>query len=303
VPLTRTFTGRDIAIANSYSKAVLRAACEAVLSEREYVDYFPSYEMAMLSNPALVWRSDRIHVAQSFVGKIVGHMLDHYIDGVEAAAAHYQRARARFAAGAAIEAESEARRALAARPDHREARMLLALALEIQKRWADAEPELRQVLDTDAQRSDVRVLLARVLASEDRIEEAMAMLDEAIGLPSFTADDFFGCERVLARAPADDAIRFSQRAVELFPRHVGVHEQLTAAMLRANREAEAMAALKRAAALSHPTPAILIPLARLLIKAGERNGALDCVEAALNEEPRNKDALRLRAELQADAAA
>ena len=303
VPLTRTFTGRDIALANSYSKAVLRAACEAVLPARENVDYFPSYEMATLSNPSLVWRSDRIHVAQSFVGKIVGHMLDHYIDGVEVAAAHYQRARVHLAGGAAGEAESGARQAIEARPDHHEARLLLASALEIQKRWSEAEAELRHVLGVDGQRPNVLAQLSRVLAAEDRVDEAIAMLDEAIGLPSFTVGDFLSCDRVLARAPADEAVRLGQRAVELFPRHVLVHERLTAALLRTPRKEDAVAALKRAAALSHPTLVILLPLARLLIEGGQRKEALSWVEAALNEEPRNKEAIALRAELLAEAAA
>jgi tetratricopeptide (TPR) repeat protein len=297
VPLTRTFTGRDIAIANTHSKAVLRAACDAVLGEREGVDYFPSYEMATLSNPALVWRSDRVHVSQGFVGKIVGHMLDHYIEGVEAAAAHYQRARTLIAAGSYGEAEAEAREALAARPDHLEARLVLARVLEGRKLWSEAEAELRVALAADPQRADVRAKLSRVLAGANRVEEAVAMLDEAMATPSFTFADFLGADRTLASAPADEAVRLGQRAIEMFPLHVLVHERLTAALLRAERKPEAMEALQRAAKLSHPTPEILLPLARLLLEAGDREGALARVQHAISEDPRNKEAVWLRNEL------
>jgi hypothetical protein len=43
VPLYLTFSGEDIIVANTYSKSVLRAACDAVENSREHVDYFPSY--------------------------------------------------------------------------------------------------------------------------------------------------------------------------------------------------------------------------------------------------------------------
>ncbi len=45
VPLVATYTGQPVVVATSYSKSVLRAACEAVVRDRAAVDYFPSYEM------------------------------------------------------------------------------------------------------------------------------------------------------------------------------------------------------------------------------------------------------------------
>ena len=77
VPLRFTFTGADIVVANTYSKSVLRAACEAVVRSRERIDYFPSYEAVMLSSRG-VWQKDRRHVTDRFVRKIVADLTERY---------------------------------------------------------------------------------------------------------------------------------------------------------------------------------------------------------------------------------
>lgn len=45
VPLTATATGSHVLVANTYSKSVLRAAAGQLAQEREYVEYFPAYEL------------------------------------------------------------------------------------------------------------------------------------------------------------------------------------------------------------------------------------------------------------------
>jgi hypothetical protein len=47
IPLQLTFSKNDIFSANIYSKSVLRAAVENVISTDEGVFYFPSYELAL----------------------------------------------------------------------------------------------------------------------------------------------------------------------------------------------------------------------------------------------------------------
>ena len=49
-------------IANSYSKSVLRAAVEQVVSEHDHVEYFSSFESIMLSDREEVFGGDLIHV-------------------------------------------------------------------------------------------------------------------------------------------------------------------------------------------------------------------------------------------------
>jgi len=78
VPLNATFLDRDVLISNTYSKAVLRAAIEQIVAEDSSISYFPSYELVALSDPGLVWHSDRRHVRQEFVNQIVIHFIRHY---------------------------------------------------------------------------------------------------------------------------------------------------------------------------------------------------------------------------------
>ena len=49
VPLTATNTGNHVLVATSASKAILRAVTDAMVSEFDYIDYFPSYEI--ISSP------------------------------------------------------------------------------------------------------------------------------------------------------------------------------------------------------------------------------------------------------------
>lgn len=80
VPFGRSFSGQDAITANTYSKSVLRAISGVVANEFPNVEYFPSYESAMLSKSAEVWRDDLIHISNSFVAKIVGHLVDSFVE-------------------------------------------------------------------------------------------------------------------------------------------------------------------------------------------------------------------------------
>lgn len=80
VPLNATFVNRDILISNTYSKACLRAAVEEIYWSYGFVDYFPSYEMVVLSDPNIVWEADRRHVKESFVDRIMQSFMETYVE-------------------------------------------------------------------------------------------------------------------------------------------------------------------------------------------------------------------------------
>ncbi|HXP74970.1 MAG TPA: GSCFA domain-containing protein [Stellaceae bacterium] len=80
VPLTGTFSGMDVVIANSYGKSVLRAVAQLIRDEFDQVDYFPSYEMVMMSNEKSVWEHDLMHVTDQFVRRIVGTFVKNYVE-------------------------------------------------------------------------------------------------------------------------------------------------------------------------------------------------------------------------------
>ena len=79
VPMSETFSGRDVLLANTLSKATLRAAAETFATQHDCVDYFPSYEMVTMSPRDQAYGMDRIHVADEVVGSIMEEFIRNYI--------------------------------------------------------------------------------------------------------------------------------------------------------------------------------------------------------------------------------
>lgn len=79
VPLQRTFTGRDIIVANTYSKSVLRAVATEIVETFDGVDYFPSFEMVMFTERAGAWQHDQRHVSTGVVNAITHRFLEAYM--------------------------------------------------------------------------------------------------------------------------------------------------------------------------------------------------------------------------------
>ncbi len=75
VPLSATFSHRDVAVANTLSKSMLRSCAETWIGRHPEIVYFPSYEMATLSDRALVYEADGIHIQQTFVDEIMRHFM------------------------------------------------------------------------------------------------------------------------------------------------------------------------------------------------------------------------------------
>lgn len=81
VPLGATFRQQDVLLANMYSKSVLRVGVEKFVSDKDNVNYFPSYEFVSLSNPELVWHEEDFrHVNHTFVDYIMGNVMAQFTD-------------------------------------------------------------------------------------------------------------------------------------------------------------------------------------------------------------------------------
>ena len=78
VPLATTFSGADVAAANTLSKATLRCAAEMVCRAHDDVDYFPSFEMASLPDRSKVYAEDGIHVREDVVKDIISLAVEAY---------------------------------------------------------------------------------------------------------------------------------------------------------------------------------------------------------------------------------
>lgn len=78
VPLQNTFSGRDIVVANTFSKSLLRTIADTWAYKHTNVSYFPSYEIVMNSNQNLVWEDDRRHVKGLVTQYIMEIFKKHY---------------------------------------------------------------------------------------------------------------------------------------------------------------------------------------------------------------------------------
>src|SRR5581483_5094674 len=88
VPLSETFSGRDVLTANLYSKSTLRAAADIFAQSHLDVDYFPSYDIVSMSPRVSSYEPDCLHVADSVVGRIIQMFLRIYL-GTTAAAPQF----------------------------------------------------------------------------------------------------------------------------------------------------------------------------------------------------------------------
>jgi tetratricopeptide (TPR) repeat protein len=180
VPLGATFTGSDVAVANCYSKSVLRAAAEAAVAEFDHIEYFPSYESVTLSERALAFAEDQIHVTGPLVAFNVDRMIRRYMGGAEletsrdviARALEERRARRPAAALKILQT------AWAGDPENTELTVALAGALLQARSGKVAEKMLLARLDKGPDLA-AHILLATYYNGAGRHEEAAAQAEMA----------------------------------------------------------------------------------------------------------------------------
>ncbi|MBC2776736.1 GSCFA domain-containing protein [Parasphingopyxis marina] len=78
VPMFATHRREDVLVANSYSKSVLRAVAEQIVTADQRIVYFPSYESIMLSDRRIAWMDDFVHVTRPMVEFNIARMVDAY---------------------------------------------------------------------------------------------------------------------------------------------------------------------------------------------------------------------------------
>jgi hypothetical protein len=184
VPLGRTFTGHDVIIANGYSKAVLRAVAADIVEKNRHVDYFPSYEMVMLSDPRSSWEDDQRHVDDARVGKVVQMFVDSYFPEL----AGKPTARTRYVEAKILSSQRRTEEALnefmALRPLFAgDQAFLNDMCLAAESAGAvQLAVELHFELDRLENRSLARqVRLAQCFARLNQHEQALALAEASIG--------------------------------------------------------------------------------------------------------------------------
>jgi tetratricopeptide (TPR) repeat protein len=180
VPLTATFTDADVAVANSYSKSVLRAAVEPLVARHGHVEYFPSYESVLLTERAIAFGDDQVHVSHGMVRFNVDRMIRKYAKAGETDTVSDIIARAREdrRMGLFRVALGRLQRAWTEHPDHPQ----LAVALADLLLRAGNGPAAEAMLLAHLEKHDTvgaRVLLARYYNNSGRHEAAALQTEKA----------------------------------------------------------------------------------------------------------------------------
>jgi tetratricopeptide (TPR) repeat protein len=182
VPLTATFTTSDVAIANSYSKSVLRAAIEPLLT-RDNVDYFPSYESVVLTDRSIAFGEDQVHVEGALVRFNVDRMIAHSVtpDDPDGATDAISRARDDSRTGLFRAGLARLQQSWSANPGDPSLAVALGRALFRAGNEAAAEALLITQLDR-GEDAAVRTLLAHHYNEVGRYEEAALHAEKACEL-------------------------------------------------------------------------------------------------------------------------
>jgi tetratricopeptide (TPR) repeat protein len=96
VPFKATFSGEDVIVANAYSKAVQRAACQVFAERCAGVDYFPSYELVTMSPRESAYESDNLHVTAGMVRHVMNEVLAAYAPEIATAPVKAEIAESRL---------------------------------------------------------------------------------------------------------------------------------------------------------------------------------------------------------------
>nr|WP_321465866.1 GSCFA domain-containing protein [uncultured Desulfobulbus sp.] len=80
VPLLRTFTEKDIIVANHLAKSKLRTVAQEICDTYDSIDYFPSYEIVSYTRRELAWKHDQRHVEGKVVTEIIKRFIDLYVE-------------------------------------------------------------------------------------------------------------------------------------------------------------------------------------------------------------------------------
>jgi tetratricopeptide (TPR) repeat protein len=177
VALGSTFTANDALVANCYSKAVQRAAAEAICRENPRVDYLPTFESVTLSDHSLAWREDRAHVSTEVVRLNVLRMEDAYVapDAVGTRDRFFDAGRVRalqlaseatqlFKSGEADQADELFEQAVTIAPGEVLPHVQWADALYKRQRWEDAARELEAASKLGGRRYNIAYSLAKCYA-------------------------------------------------------------------------------------------------------------------------------------------
>jgi tetratricopeptide (TPR) repeat protein len=183
VALGSTFTGRDALTANTYSKAVQRAAIEHFTRKHPNVDYFPSFESVTLSDRKFAWREDQAHASDNIVrinvlrmslAYVKGARAEDEVDAIQRAYGLVEESKALATAGDHLSALARLREAIQLAPREPTLRLHLASFLLDQGQHQEAIAEAIVATSSATAPKHAHFLLGRAYQRAELHESAYA---------------------------------------------------------------------------------------------------------------------------------
>lgn len=206
------------------------------------------------------------------------------------AQALFRRGAGMHGAGQLAPAVAAYRSAVLLAPDHADALNNLAAALAAMGRHADAAVAWERLVRLRPGNADALAGLAAALLADRRPNEALLALAACAGLPPEARLLRLNARALLAMGLTDPALGALHLAVALQPDDHAVHAELTAALLQARRDGEALLPALQAFRLA-PTADNAVRLSCVLIGAGHLDAALEVTEAGLRADPACPEAM------------
>jgi uncharacterized protein (TIGR02466 family) len=186
---------------------------------------------------------------------------------------------------------ADLRRQLARDPTDRVAWHNLAAAEGDLGRVAEAETAARRAIALGISAPETHLVLARALQGQRRLDEAERAFDQAIAL----RPAYFDAHRDLAQlvwmrtGRADEALERVERALRQAPRDAGLHRVKALVLEFAGDTAAARAAAEEGLAAAPADPALLQHLSHLCVETGDPERAVELAHRAVARSPADID--------------
>jgi protein O-GlcNAc transferase len=195
------------------------------------------------------------------------------------------RAQALRDSGRLPEAESELRTALAESPEA-EVHFQLAVLLQMQNRFAEAETSYRLAIAVLPSHAEAHNGLGVVLHRLGRDEESLSAHEQALSLrPGFVDAHNNAAVALQILGRAEDAIGHYARALALAPAHPGLHFNRAAVLEKLGRFDEAEAGYRKAVELAPDLALAWNGLGSMLRRRGRTEEAVESFSRALALQP------------------
>jgi tetratricopeptide (TPR) repeat protein len=157
-----------------------------------------------------------------------------------------------------------------------------------QKKFTEAEKILRDLLSTDVNNPYLLSLLAEVYFQTDRLDDAIVLIDNAIGLSPDTADLFYIKARiVIHKGDLKEAESLIHHCIQLDPYEASFFALLALVKLERKQFEEALEIANRSLEIDAENLLAINTRSTALYKLDRKEESFETIEGALREDPNN----------------